>query len=257
MTHCDQQNSGESSNVNYVLQEEYDPTPQYGYDPASQFEQLCFESIDFQSPVDAISRDRDARDELFAHLDIQIPDRPGQHTLKTKVGTGAQGNILPIRIFRRMFPRLLDSSGFPKPGSTTPRHTRLMAYNGTDIPQYGSITLQCKYENSVWIKTEFFIAESDGPAIVGLPSSRALSLISINCSIQQEPLQQPASSLRVHYYRNSVKNFRGEKMVPPIVMVKPVPSESELPMQYINLNNVHSSQVHDSKTCSSKSSSVV
>ena len=197
-----QQRNGKSSDVHYVQQEEYDPM----YDPVPQFEQLCFETIDFQCTVDAISGDRDTRDELFAHLDIQIPDRPGQHTLKTKVDTGAQGNILPIRIFRRMFPRLLDSSGFPKPGSTTPRHTRLMAYNGTDIPQYGSITLQCKYENSVWMKTEFFIAESDGPAIVGLPSSRALRLVTVNCAIQQEPLQQPAPRIQ--------SNFLGGPQVP-------------------------------------------
>lgn len=176
-----QQKGGKSSDVHFVQQEEYDPIP--------QFEQLSFESIDFQCNVDAISGTSDTRDELFAQLDIQIPDRPGQHSLKTKVDTGAQGNILPIRIFRRMFPKLLDSSGYPKPGSTTPRYTRLMAYNGTEIPQYGSLSLRCKYEESEWIITEFFVAESDGPAIVGLPSSRALRLVTVNCMIKQEPPQ--------------------------------------------------------------------
>ena len=105
-----------------VQQQEY-----YEYDLPDQFEQLSFECVTLQQTVDAISRDTDTRDELFANLDIKLPDRPGQHKLKMKVDTGAQGNILPVRTFRRMFPQALDSSGFPKPGSTKPRQTRLTA----------------------------------------------------------------------------------------------------------------------------------
>jgi hypothetical protein len=181
-----QRNGGKPRDVHCIQQEE-------DYDPVPQFEQFNFESIDFK--VDAISRAHDTRDELFANLDIKLPSRPGQHTLKSKVDSGAQGNILPVRIFRRMFPQLLDANGYPKVGSTSVRPTRLMAYNGTEIPQYGAISFKCKYGDSEWINTEFYVAESEGPAIIGLPSSRSLKLITINCMIQHQPLDAQPSQM--------------------------------------------------------------
>ena len=54
--------------------------------------------------------DADTRDEVFSSLNITLADKPNvPATLKVKVDTGAQGNILPLRIFRRMFPAKLDS----------------------------------------------------------------------------------------------------------------------------------------------------
>ena len=63
-------------------------------DVASGLECLEFSSIEKNSG--------DNRDELYASLDIQYK-RPA--SLRVKVDTGAQGNILPLRIFRRMFPK--------------------------------------------------------------------------------------------------------------------------------------------------------
>ena len=60
-----------------------------------EFEQLKF---------DAVQQQRDNRTEIFTELQIRLPDRLGTHTLKAKVGTGAEGNTLPLRTFRRMFP---------------------------------------------------------------------------------------------------------------------------------------------------------
>ncbi len=37
----------------------------------------------------------------------------GPESVKVKVDTGAQGNILPVRTFKRMYPELLDESGVP------------------------------------------------------------------------------------------------------------------------------------------------
>ena len=67
-----------------------------------EFEQLTF---------DAVQQQRDNRTEIFTELQIRLPDRPGTHTLKAKVDTDAEGNTLPLRTFRRMFPDKVDELG--------------------------------------------------------------------------------------------------------------------------------------------------
>ncbi|XP_070198635.1 uncharacterized protein [Littorina saxatilis] len=137
-------------------------------------------SLDFSSIE---QNNGDNRDELYASLDIKYT-LPA--SLKVKVDTGAQGNILPLRIYRRMFPEQLNLEGFPAAGATE-------AYNGTLIKQFGVITIQ--YSNS--------------PAILGLPSSRQLKLVTVHCAIQSAaaPALKPvknASDLERTY------NFEGE-----------------------------------------------
>ena len=111
----------------------------------------------------------DSRTEVYANVEIKLGKIPAK--LSTKVDTGAQGNILPIRIFRQMFPDKLNKDGLPIQGATRERSTQLIAYNGTRIEQHGSISLPCQYEKSGWHEEEFFVTSGDGPAILGLPSS--------------------------------------------------------------------------------------
>ena len=65
-------------------------------EPYKEFEQLAF---------DAIQQQKDDRIEVFAELQIKLPNQPDTYTLKAKVDTEAEGNTLPLRIFRRMFPK--------------------------------------------------------------------------------------------------------------------------------------------------------
>ena len=70
------------------------------------YEQLHFDDVSVKD---------DACDEVFATLKIKLRNgtRERPASLKVKVDTGAQGNILPLRTFRRMYPELLDANGFP------------------------------------------------------------------------------------------------------------------------------------------------
>ena len=69
---------------------------------AESFDALTFDIVNVA--------DADTRDEVFSSLNITLADKPNvPATLKVKVDTGAQGNILPLRIFRCMFPAKLDS----------------------------------------------------------------------------------------------------------------------------------------------------
>ena len=59
--------------------------------------------------------------------------------LKVKIHAGAQGNILAVRMFKKMFPGKDDSVDFPRKNTIKNRHLTLTAYNGTKIPRYGAI----------------------------------------------------------------------------------------------------------------------
>lgn len=164
-------------------------------DASNDFENMSFETVTITQHIDGINNTNNNRDQVFTTLNIKLKQRPGNHTLTAKVDTGAQGNIIPLRLFRRMFPTLLDAEGFPKLGATTPVKGILTAYNGTQIPQHGSITVPCKFNSGEWIDAEFFIADATGPAFIGLPSSRALKLLTMNCAIRTPATPTPTPKI--------------------------------------------------------------
>ncbi|KAK7090187.1 hypothetical protein V1264_010020 [Littorina saxatilis] len=144
---------------------------------------ITFEPINFSTVGSS-----DERTEVYANLSIKL-SKTKHAKLKVKVDTGAQGNIMPLRIFRRIYPQQLDEDGYPKPGSTQQRRTRLIAYNGSVINQFGSVTLPCKYGESKWHTEEFYITDADGPAILGLPGSTRLQLVTLHCPILTTPVK--------------------------------------------------------------------
>ena len=152
-------------------------------------ENVIFEPINF-STVGT----NDERTEVYANLSIKL--KSTQAKMKVKVDTGAQGNIMPMRIFRRMYPTQLDEDGYPKTGSTQRRQTVLVAYNGSTINQFGSVRLPCQYGASDWHTEEFYVTDADGPAILGLPGSRRLQLVTLHCPIQSTPVKADPTPLQ-------------------------------------------------------------
>ena len=128
----------------------------------SNFDDLLLESIQIDSSaVDP------ARDEAFAKVRVELPDiNHPKPILKMKVDTGAQGNILPLRIYRNMFPEHEDDNGLPT--GTTPTQTKLNAYNGT--PQHRVRSIKCSYGDKE-TNARFYVADVNGSAICCLPAS--------------------------------------------------------------------------------------
>ena len=122
--------------------------------------------------------------QIFASLDIILPNRKGVHELKIKVDTGAEGNTLPLRTFQQMFPEHVDRNGQPRPGTIQKEAAVLTAYNGSSIPQHGPIQIQCAYKGE-WRRVKFYIVTSNGPTILGLPSLQDLRRVTLHCSIQR------------------------------------------------------------------------
>ena len=161
------------------------------------FEAMSFYTIETHSP-------RKARTEVFATLDVTLPNKRGVHTLKAKVDTGAEGNTLPLRTFQQMFPERIDPGGLPLPGSTHKETAVLTAYNGSNIIQHGSITINCAHKGE-WRAIKFFIVTSEGPVIIGLPSLKELKLVTLHCAIQKTKYTPVNSTKDIHL--NSTKDL--------------------------------------------------
>ena len=101
---------------------------------------------------------------------------------RLKVDTGTEGNILPQRIYRRMFPHNLDADDFPLVSKVTCQPAvKLRAYNGGEIRQHGSVSIPCSFKSSGWHDLQYFIAESEGPAILGISSWKQLDIVRLQC----------------------------------------------------------------------------
>ena len=143
------------------------------------FDRMSFDSIN----VDTIKPALGHRTEAFAT--VRFKHKKKQANLRGKVDTGAQGNVLPIRTFRRMFPDMLDKNGLPT--NLTCTDTKLTAYNGTEIRQYGTVSITSRYREGAWVTSTFYVAESPGHIIFGLKTSMDLGLVEMHCAVRVAP----------------------------------------------------------------------
>ena len=102
----------------------------------------------------------------------------GTGELLLKLDPGAQGNALPLRTFKQMY-------GDRDPSTVlTPTGTHLTSYSGHSIDCIGKINFECKYGDSSWTKSIFYVVDVPGPVVLGLPMCEALKLISVNCRVE-------------------------------------------------------------------------
>ena len=101
---------------------------------SANFELLSFDNVE----TNAVERD-----EVYATLRMTLNDKANTPaTLRVKVDTGAQGNVMPLRTFQCMYPSDVDIEGLPMRGCLEHRDTILTAYNGQQIQQYGTTRLK-------------------------------------------------------------------------------------------------------------------
>ena len=164
----------EQTNIHTVESDETDSFQSDDDNFTTQFDSITISTLNFQ-PVN--------RKEAYTNIDVICPHLRGKHKLKLKVDTGAEGNTLPVRTVRQMYPND-EWKNIIEPSRAT-----LKAYNQTRIPCLGAITLTCKYVDSKWAKQFFYIVDVPGPAIVGLPTCDSLNIVTIhaaNMSLEQQ-----------------------------------------------------------------------
>ena len=148
-------------------------------------------------PKEIMVRDVRAPQCNEAYTTIQLPasaSRKGTASFNVKVDTGAGGNMLPLCVFRRLYPDQISPAGLPT--GLDHVNTWLTAYNRSHIPLYGAlwgpITWQPKHPGSHpnRVKSYWYIVDTPGPTILGLPSSEKLAVVKMNCAIT---VRQPST----------------------------------------------------------------
>ncbi len=104
-----------------------------------------------------------------------------KNKLRVQIDTGAETNILPMRCLELMHPGMhVSERTSPSPFSV------LRAYDGSIIKHHGTISLRCQVSGpqTTWNNINFFVCDTQGPAILGLTDSKALDLVSVNPLVQ-------------------------------------------------------------------------
>ena len=137
-----------------------------------------------------------------AFATVELPADIGKCRLATlgcKVDTGAGGNVMPLRAFSKLFPERFNTDGHPT--GLTPSTTRLSAYNGSTIKQYGTLDTHIDWtpkgtKTTNRLHTWWFVADTPGPAILGLPACHRLRIVELNCAVNllQKKLTQQKTS---------------------------------------------------------------
>ena len=124
-------------------------------------------------------------------------------SLRCKVDTGAGGNVMPLRTFTKLFPKRFDTDGHPT--GLAPSTTCLTAYNGSPIRQFGTFRTHIDWtpqgeQTTNRLHTRWYVADTPGPAILGLPACNKLGIVELNCAVdlQQKRTTQQKTPTTEH-----------------------------------------------------------
>ena len=130
---------------------------------------------------------------------VSMPAEIGQNhhgSLWCKIDTGASDYVMPFCIFAKLFPSHITTDG--KPTGLLPCETRLTAYNGSNIPQFGALDTATEWtpkdhQQSKHLQTIWYVTDSPGPSILGLPSSSKPGIVQLNCAVELTSRCDPSS----------------------------------------------------------------
>ena len=153
-------------------------------DFASRLECLEFSSIEKNSG--------DNCDELYASLDIQYKCPA---SLKVKVNTGAQGNILLLHIFRKKFPPKTGSQQISSRGNYEEKTNHTAGIQWHHNKTAWCRHPHCKHKDTEWHSSGFFVTES-------------LQLVTIHCMVQTA-IHNAMDLKRLDRFKG-IRDFKGE-----------------------------------------------
>ena len=132
-------------------------------DLADQVQSLFYHDIHFNT----------INTHMHTQLECEIP-----HGLKSKetfkIDTGADGNLIPIMMFVRLFPKL----SLETLEKTVEKGVTLCAYNNTPIRQFGVCSVKLSFKGNLAI-CKFYVVKH-ATVILGVTNSKRLSLVKVN-----------------------------------------------------------------------------
>ena len=126
-----------------------------------------------------------------AYTVIKLPasaSKKGTTSVHVKIDTGSGGNILPLHLFQQLHLKQTSPDGLPI--GLDPVQTKLTAYNGSPIPLYGVLRGPILWQPSTpgaqpcVIHSYWYITDTPGPALLGLPACEKLAVVQVNCAVK-------------------------------------------------------------------------
>ena len=99
-----------------------------------------------------------------------------------KVDTGADGNLMPITMFMKLYPKI----SLETLAKTIDKGITLFAYNNTPIKQYGRCSVKVTFKGKQEI-CKFYVVEHS-TAILGVSDSEKLGLVKVNFDVIQSKM---------------------------------------------------------------------
>ena len=134
-----------------------------------------------------------------AYTVIKLPasaSSKGTASVHVKIDTGSGGNILPLHLFQQLHLKQTSPDGLPI--GLDPVQTKLTVYNGSPIPLYGILCGPILWQPNTpgaqphMIHSYWYITDTPGPALLGLPACEKLAVVQVNCAVKTT---QPNRSL--------------------------------------------------------------
>ena len=133
---------------------------------------------------DQVYTDTDPEGRLAIYTDMLVrPYKAAKVTsMEVKVDPGAEGSLMPVCHFRRLFPQLcLD--GQPKEGVLQKADSRFESYSGNSVQILGHITFQVQnIQTRRYKPIRFYVIDREsGPVLLGHAACHWLSMITVQC----------------------------------------------------------------------------
>ena len=138
-----------------------------------------------------------------AYTVIRLPanaSSKGTASVHVKIDTRSGGNILPLHLFQQLHPKQTSPNGLPI--GLDPVQTKLTAYNGSPIPLHGVLCGSILWQPSIlgaqpcMIHSYWYIADTLGPALPGLPACEKLAVVQMNCAVKAtQPDRSPTGTM--------------------------------------------------------------
>ena len=119
--------------------------------------------------VESISDDKESTNEVFVDIDIENV----KETISFKLDTGAQVNVIPLKLFHQLKCENLEK--------TT---QKLRGHGWKPLYVEEKCTLTCKYKG-ISERLEFFVVSTQAPLVLGLSSWLSLKLIKLILSVNE------------------------------------------------------------------------
>ena len=114
----------------------------------------------------------------YAKFRFHRPDSRTVKEEKLKIDTGAEANLMPLKIYQSLYPEYLQENGMPMKRYIEKSPAVLEAYGGSVINQIGRVHLPCEY-NGKKFTCPFYLSNVDGPILLGYPTGESLGIVKI------------------------------------------------------------------------------